>query len=162
MALVGGEWSASCLGRFTPGESPRYPLNRRLGGRQSRSGWHAENSWTYRDWNSDHSAVQPVASFYTDWAIPAHRILFLTQIAYRICSRSLAIWWWDVLHEFFLASADKFHLLLLLPSGLPIIRKMPPISAVAGEPLAVTCPAAGFPIHAVTWEKGNNVWFTSQ
>ncbi|KAJ9583677.1 hypothetical protein L9F63_021981, partial [Diploptera punctata] len=36
---------------------------------------------------------------------------------------------------------------------LPIIRKMPPISAVAGEQLAVTCPAAGFPIHAVTWEK---------
>ena len=39
-------------------------------------------------------------------------------------------------------------------AGLPVIRKMPPISAVAGEQLAVTCPAAGFPIHAVTWEKG--------
>ncbi|XP_021928600.1 Down syndrome cell adhesion molecule-like protein Dscam2 isoform X2 [Zootermopsis nevadensis] len=37
--------------------------------------------------------------------------------------------------------------------GLPIVRKMPPISAVAGEPLVVTCPAGGFPIHAVTWEK---------
>ena len=41
-------------------------------------------------------------------------------------------------------------------AGLPVIRKMPPISAVAGEQLAVTCPAAGFPIHAVTWEKGKN------
>ncbi|XP_069693342.1 cell adhesion molecule Dscam2-like [Periplaneta americana] len=41
--------------------------------------------------------------------------------------------------------------------GLPIIRKMPPISAVAGEKLAVTCPAAGFPIHAVTWEKDGRV-----
>lgn len=41
-------------------------------------------------------------------------------------------------------------------AGLPVIRKMPPISAVAGEPLVVTCPAAGFPIHAVTWEKGKN------
>ena len=35
---------------------------------------------------------------------------------------------------------------------------MPPISAVAGKPLAVTCPAAGFPIHAVTWEKGETVY----
>jgi hypothetical protein len=51
----------------------------------------------------------------------------------------------------------NFHLFLLFPSGLPIIRKMPPISAVAGEPLVVTCPAAGFPIHAVTWEKGKNI-----
>jgi hypothetical protein len=38
-ALVGGGWSASRLGRFTPGgESPQYPLNRRLGWPQSRSG----------------------------------------------------------------------------------------------------------------------------
>jgi hypothetical protein len=32
-ALAGGEWSASCPGRFTPGER-----DRRLGGPQSRSG----------------------------------------------------------------------------------------------------------------------------
>jgi hypothetical protein len=38
-APVGGEWSASRLGRFTPGERiPRYPLDRRPGGPQSRSG----------------------------------------------------------------------------------------------------------------------------
>jgi hypothetical protein len=42
-ALVGGEWSASRRGRFTPwGKSPRYPLNIRLGGPQSRSGRHGE------------------------------------------------------------------------------------------------------------------------
>jgi hypothetical protein len=35
-ALVGGEWSASRLRRFTPGES-RYPLDMRLGGPQSQS-----------------------------------------------------------------------------------------------------------------------------
>jgi hypothetical protein len=35
----GGEWSASLLGRFTPREKDRrYPLDRRLGGPQSRSG----------------------------------------------------------------------------------------------------------------------------
>jgi hypothetical protein len=34
-ALDGGEWSASRPGRFTPqGKSPRYPLDRRLGGPQ--------------------------------------------------------------------------------------------------------------------------------
>jgi hypothetical protein len=37
-ALVGGEWSASRPGRFTLG----YPLDRRLGGPQSRSGRRGE------------------------------------------------------------------------------------------------------------------------
>jgi hypothetical protein len=37
-ALDGSEWSASSPGRFTPTEPPRYPLDRRLGGPQSRSG----------------------------------------------------------------------------------------------------------------------------
>jgi hypothetical protein len=38
-ALVGGEWSASRTGCFTSGgKSRQYPLDRRLGGLQSRSG----------------------------------------------------------------------------------------------------------------------------
>jgi hypothetical protein len=38
-ALDGGEWSASRPCRALPwGKDPRYPLNRRLGGPQSRSG----------------------------------------------------------------------------------------------------------------------------
>jgi hypothetical protein len=38
-ALDEGDWSASRPGRFTPqGTSPRYPLDRRLGGPQSLSG----------------------------------------------------------------------------------------------------------------------------
>jgi hypothetical protein len=37
-ALDGGEWSASCPGRFTLGKFPRYPLDRRLGGPKSRPG----------------------------------------------------------------------------------------------------------------------------
>jgi hypothetical protein len=38
-ALVGGEWSTSHPGCFTrQGKSPRYPLDRRLGGPQSQSG----------------------------------------------------------------------------------------------------------------------------
>jgi hypothetical protein len=61
---------------FTPrplypqGKSPRYPLYRRLGGPQSQSGRRGEKSFPYRDSNFDLSAVQPVASRYTDCAIP--------------------------------------------------------------------------------------------
>ena len=46
-------------------------------------------------------------------------------------------------------------ILIAAVPGLPMVRKMPPIAAVAGEPLAVTCPAAGYPLDTITWEKGN-------
>jgi hypothetical protein len=67
-----GEWSASRPSRFTPGE--RAPVST---GQQA--GWAPETVWTtwrkiswpYRDPNSDPSGVQPVASRYTDYAIPA-------------------------------------------------------------------------------------------
>jgi hypothetical protein len=43
---------------FTSGEkSPRYPLDRKLGGAQSRSGRRGENSLTYWDSNYDPSVV---------------------------------------------------------------------------------------------------------
>nr|CAD7442429.1 unnamed protein product [Timema bartmani] len=38
--------------------------------------------------------------------------------------------------------------------GLPFIRPMPNISAVAGEPLYIACPVAGYPIELIIWEKG--------
>ncbi|XP_066907069.1 cell adhesion molecule Dscam2-like, partial [Halyomorpha halys] len=37
--------------------------------------------------------------------------------------------------------------------GAPYIRKTPNISAVAGEPLYLPCPIAGYPIDLITWEK---------
>jgi len=38
-ALEGGEWSAASPGRTLPSGNTRYPLYRRLGGPQGRSGW---------------------------------------------------------------------------------------------------------------------------
>ncbi|RZF37300.1 hypothetical protein LSTR_LSTR005632 [Laodelphax striatellus] len=37
--------------------------------------------------------------------------------------------------------------------GVPFIRAMPNISAVAGEPLYLACPVAGYPIDSINWEK---------
>jgi hypothetical protein len=88
-----GAWRSGCIDphfldldtswgwvvNFTPqplyprGNSLWYPLGRNLGEPQSRSGrCGGENSWPYRDSNFDLSVVQPVASRYTDYTIPAH------------------------------------------------------------------------------------------
>jgi len=47
-ALEGGEWSAARPGRILPPGKTRYPLYRRLGGPQGRSG-RAENLVPHRD-----------------------------------------------------------------------------------------------------------------
>jgi hypothetical protein len=70
LALVGEEWSTSRPGRFIPrGKSPRYQLDRRWDGPQSRSGRREEKILN----PTDPSIVQPVASRYTDYAIPASK-----------------------------------------------------------------------------------------
>jgi hypothetical protein len=55
-----------------PGKSPRYPFYRRLGGPQSRSGQYGEvKIFTLPGLELPLPlVVQPVASRYTDWAIP--------------------------------------------------------------------------------------------
>jgi hypothetical protein len=48
--------------------------------------WRRENSWPYRDSNSDLSAVQPVASRYTDCTIPAPLSCLLAMLNYSCIS----------------------------------------------------------------------------
>jgi hypothetical protein len=69
LALAAGEWSTSRLDRFTPGE--RVPYTHLTGdwvGPRSDLDYMKKNP--YRDWNADSSAVQPLVSRRTDWAIP--------------------------------------------------------------------------------------------
>jgi hypothetical protein len=64
-----------------PGKSPRYPFYRRLGGPQSWSGRYGEVNifFPYRDSNSPPPIVQPLASRYTDWAIPAPLVFVIRK-----------------------------------------------------------------------------------
>jgi hypothetical protein len=58
-----------------PGESPRYPLDARLGGPQSRSGRRGEEkALDYRDSKLRLFGRAPVASRYTDYANPAPEV----------------------------------------------------------------------------------------
>ena len=38
--------------------------------------------------------------------------------------------------------------------GRPTIRRMPNITAVAGESISITCPVGGYPIDSIVWERG--------
>ena len=60
-----GEWSASRPGRYLPPGKTRYPLYRRLGGRQGRSGQVRKISPPPA---FDPRTVRPIASAYTDYA----------------------------------------------------------------------------------------------
>jgi hypothetical protein len=55
-----------------PGKEPPVPIEYEIGWTREPvwTTWRIENSWPYRDSNSEPSVVQPVASRYTDYAIP--------------------------------------------------------------------------------------------
>jgi hypothetical protein len=73
-ALVGSEWSASRPCRFNPGVGPRAGLHR---------------TGTP---NSDLSVVQPVASRYSDWAIPVVVLLLYCTLQTKYRLRSTLIY----------------------------------------------------------------------
>jgi len=68
---VGGQRHASAA---LPPRKTRYPLYRRLGGHQSQSGRVRK---IRPPPGFDPRTAQPVASRYTDWAIPTHSHLML-------------------------------------------------------------------------------------
>jgi hypothetical protein len=69
-----GYWTTSSSGRFTS-KALQYPVDRRLGG--PRTGMCGEEKiLLYQDSNSDHSAAQPVAYYYTDSIIPTIHIMY--------------------------------------------------------------------------------------
>jgi hypothetical protein len=69
---MSGQLEASAA--LLPGKEPSVPIAWNAGWAREPvwTTWRRENSWPYRDSNCDLSVVQPVASRYTDWAIPAH------------------------------------------------------------------------------------------
>lgn len=48
------------------------------------------------------------------------------------------------------------NLCYFLISGLPYVRPMSAVSAVAGKQLYIKCPVAGYPIESIVWEKGKH------
>jgi hypothetical protein len=69
LAQDGGGWSTMRPGCFTPGKETQYPMYRRMGGPQGQAG---QVQKILPPLGFDPQTVQPVASRYTDWAIPAH------------------------------------------------------------------------------------------
>ena len=87
-ALEGGGWSAPRPGRFTPGKT-RYPLYRRLGGPQGRSGRVRKISSPS---GFDPRSVQPVSSRYTDnckYVVTLISCYTGTNFIYHTCSHNL-------------------------------------------------------------------------
>jgi hypothetical protein len=73
LGLSGGEFSASRPGRFTPGETVHgtHWIVGRVHTRAGLDDVEKKKSWPYWDSNWDPSVIQPLASRYIDWGIPA-------------------------------------------------------------------------------------------
>jgi hypothetical protein len=69
---------------YPKGNSPRYPLDRRFGGPQSRSGRREEEKIFEPTGTGTPTSlvVQPVASRYTDYAIPAPSLKIVPYLNY--------------------------------------------------------------------------------
>ena len=46
--------------------------------------------------------------------------------------------------------------MLIHISGPPLIRSTPVVKAIEGKRLQVSCPASGYPIEQITWQKGKH------
>jgi hypothetical protein len=88
MALKGGEGSVSHPGRSLPPGRTLYPMYRRLGGPQGRSGQVRKISPPL---GLNSRTVQPIGSRYTDCGIPAHTpncgVYEMFYLSDHVCSR---------------------------------------------------------------------------
>ena len=86
-ALRWGGWSAPRPGRFIPGKDP-VPIIQEAQGRSERV-----RKISPPPPGFDPRTVQPVASRYTDWAIPDHTIIFGNTFKYtvRLCYAAFQI-----------------------------------------------------------------------
>ena len=124
-ALEGGEVSAAHPGSTLPPGKSRYPLYRRLGGPQGRSGW-AEN---FAPRGFDPRTVQPVVSRYTDWATwpkLVYRLscLLFARTEFQIFTRRLAEIF-DILRGFPRSPRKKRQTILQMMSWLIICTFLP-------------------------------------
>jgi hypothetical protein len=78
-----------------PRKEPPVPIGEEVGWTSEPvwKSWRRENSWPHRDSNSDFSVVQPVASRYTDYAIPAPSISAPTLKKYMKYRFSNDLYW---------------------------------------------------------------------
>lgn len=60
---------------------------------------------------------------------------------------------------FFSFNELNWYFAICTPVGLPYIRLIPKVTAVAGETLHLKCPVAGYPIEEIHWERGTYSWY---
>jgi hypothetical protein len=103
-ALVRGDWSASRPGRFTSGEKPRYPLDKRLGGPQNRSGQYGDSTLPRLEHRSLDRPARSLSlcrlqfnfsvfvSHYFHWLPSWRTVLFLTLVSETFNFNLLWLW----------------------------------------------------------------------
>jgi hypothetical protein len=57
-------------------------------------------------------------------------------------------------------AGEQYHSARLNIYGIPFVRKMPLVTAIAGKKLQIHCPVSGYPIDAILWEKGTLFLFS--
>ena len=63
--------------------------------------------------------------------------------------------WLHLATAYYLEPYCYKHIVFFL-LGPPVIRSTPTVKAIEGQRLQVSCPASGYPIEQITWQKGNN------
>jgi hypothetical protein len=106
---------------YSRGKSPRYPLDRRAGWAPDPAWttWRREISWPYQDSNFYSSVIHPVASRYTDYAIPA------PVAKQRVCNRLATI---EVLLDAVFHTLSVSYQILIRGKVVPVLNLLSAMS----------------------------------